>query len=408
MTGPRVEVGEPPERTVTLSVRRAGGPAVARRPGPSPTRRYGRPRAGSGAGLRLAVGVSLLVVVAFALGLYVCVAWIVAPLEREAARRDAIALARRSAAAEPPPRPPLRSFRTTHAVALGAGSAVEGIPRAVDVAAPGEHLAVSGHARGLELRDLPSLAASRPPLSGGALGSRPVAGIAFRRDGAVVAAAFGGRQALVAAWDVATGRLLGREVFPRPVEAVRFRGDGLLQVVSGAFVYLWDVAAGRLVGRFPIAGEEGPAARSVTTPDGRFLARQDGPLVEVWDLERRVRAARVALADGTRLLALRGDGAYVAAAQGDDVVLFRISPLSRVRRLRGHASPPGAAALSPDGLMLASAALNEVVLWDLATGQVASRARFRGRQSFEAVAFAGDSRTVAAVAPTQVRLWGVW
>ena len=31
-----------------------------------------------------------------------------------------------------------------------------------------------------------------------------------------------------------------------------------------------------------------------------------------------------------------------------------------------------------------------------------------GHQSFEAVAFAGDSRTVAAVAPTQVRLWGVW
>jgi WD40 repeat protein/DNA-binding SARP family transcriptional activator len=209
-----------------------------------------------------------------------------------------------------------------------------------------------------------------------------VRAVVLHPDGHTLASA--GADRLVRLWDLRDGQTL-RTLFGHIYElnALAFSPDGQM-LASGSgdpVVKLWDTRSGNTLASFSGHGEVVHAIH--ISPNGRLLASGDASgMVRLWAI-----ALRASFANG-------GQGA-TAAGRGQIL-----------RTLRGHTSGVRSVVFSPDGRLLASGGVDQVVhVWDVESGT--ARHTFRGHTNMiKALAFGPDGHVLASGGSDRtIRLW---
>jgi WD40 repeat protein len=162
---------------------------------------------------------------------------------------------------------------------------------------------------------------------------REVTGVAFGRDGRLLATASADQTARI--WDTTTGEERIRFVHDDGVTAVAFGPDGHLLATASAdqTARVWDTATGRE--RIQLPHDEGVAAVAFS-PDGRLLATGSfDPNARIWDTASGQVTARVAHDGMVPGVALSPDGRLLATGSADQTA--RPRPWSA--RARGRRWP---------------------------------------------------------------------
>ena len=214
---------------------------------------------------------------------------------------------------------------------------------------------------------------------------------------------------------------------------------------TGSRISLYDIAADKLVKRFPAL--QGDVHDMTFAADGKRLVTVDhyNGLVQSWDFdtgkEERsfpvVPEAEKKQTNHVRLTALSDDGKILAVAynifsrgqsgrnaEGPHIVrLWDVASGKETYTLNGHMHDVIGMAFSPDGRLLATVgdratgrdrngklrkAVDQVFIWETATGKRVSALPNGLLIGASAVAFSRDGRFLATALPTgQIRLWEV-
>jgi WD40 repeat protein len=259
-------------------------------------------------------------------------------------------------------------------------------------------------------------------------------------------------QDTIRAWEVATGRLVRSMFVPFGGEPLVLSRDAKTMVCSSGEggIRVYDLATGRLE-REISTGEEENFVGLALAPDGKTLAatgvswpvriwetgtgkllRRFGPGSEWAAVAYSPDGARLAsLADGTlalwetrtgrklwqcptgwegrwprwSALAFSPDGRALAVGGGQGTVLWMDAGTGKpLWRRDAHEGEILAVAVSPDGSVLATAAIGDVRLWETAGGKPAGQLPCRPGAS--ALAFTPDGKTlVTGGFDHRVRLW---
>jgi WD40 repeat protein len=289
----------------------------------------------------------------------------------------------------------------------------------------GKTLAAVSGANAVRLWDT----ATGKPLRWPAGHSGSVADLAPSADGRAVVTR--GTDGTLRRWERATGKELSRVVVPGGASAAALSPTGrLLAYADEATVRVRDVAAGKDVVKVKVPAGDGGAGLVCLvrlSADEKVLASGDwSGTVRLWDAatgkalhtlaaaakdgapEGTVLSALEFSPDGRALLTVRGPNPVVPlparpqaqAAEGPASQLCLWDPATgtAVRRWRAPGSVT-AAAFTPDGHGVVTAAAHRVALWEAATG----RERFRTKGA-AVVACAPDGRVLAAAGGPAVRL----
>jgi WD40 repeat protein len=237
-------------------------------------------------------------------------------------------------------------------------------------------------------------------------------------DGRFLAAAMARGGAEVELWDVSARKALARRAGYADFTALCPAG-GAVTWARGEGLVVWGGAGGK-EGRFGKADSDPPRGLAVS-PDGSRLAVADPRGVSLYALPggRQLHAlgaqpgqiAFVSFSPDGRVVVASGPGARHSEGGttiDTGVYLWEAATGKECLRLLGHRHQVVAAAVSPDGRLLASAGAREGVrLWDLTTGKQV--AKVGGHHGWvPALAFSPDGRTLAtAGGDTTVLLWDV-
>jgi WD40 repeat protein/DNA-binding SARP family transcriptional activator len=259
---------------------------------------------------------------------------------------------------------------------------------------------------------------SRRPLPGGFQAQAGVNDLALSPDGSLLAVALqqGG---LVQLWDVRRATLRHQLRTGLPDGWVSFSADQRALVtlsfddrpeagVAGAVMSRWDVGTGRRLAG-PVSVSNRSADAFAATPDGgRLVVVNGAEIVQVapGTLQPVRRLPRKPQRMGPMAAALSPDGRMVALGAEDGTVQLLDLPTGRFRGMAGrHESPIGGIAFSADGTMLATGGGDRrVIVRDVASGQV--RETFQGGEGrFAGLRFSPDGRTLYAAATRSVIAW---
>jgi len=221
---------------------------------------------------------------------------------------------------------------------------------------------------------------------------------ALSADGHTVAT-LGGDQDLIL-WSVDDSRRIAAwRVSQTSIEDAGFTpsGHSLLTLTHSGEAALWDMQATLVAGRLAMApGTDNTQFYGAEiSADGRWVVAGDGgPLVGIWDVTRRERAARFIGHKGAiHHVTLSGDGTRVATVGSDGTV--RLWDASRGSELACYAGQFQHAAFDASASMLAVNDFDgRVRVIALADGQVVSEAKFEQNLS-NAVAFSLDGQRYA-------------
>jgi WD40 repeat protein len=209
--------------------------------------------------------------------------------------------------------------------------------------------------------------------------------------------------------------------WPIEDESVKYKPPHYPWPVTGNRICLYDITTGRFVERFP--GFEGYAHELMFTRDGKTLVSQGGGVVRLWDVatgkETRSFVAysnnKSVLSPDERILAVTDSGCAIR--------LWDMASGKALHDLLGHALPPvEALAFSPDSRFLVTGSqplpdyyqialqkpVNQVFVWDVASGKRVTPLPEGLPTGATAAAFAPDGRTFATASPDgTIRLWEV-
>jgi WD40 repeat protein len=259
---------------------------------------------------------------------------------------------------------------------------------------------------------------SRRPLPGGFQAQAGVNDLALSPDGSLLAVALqeGG---VIQLWDVRRATLRHQLRTGLPDGWVSFSADQRSLVtlsvddrpeagVARAVLSRWDVGTGRRVAG-PVSVSNRSADAFAATPDGTRLVVVNGAeVVQVapGTLQPVRRVPRKPPRTGPMAAALSPDGRMVALGAEDGTVQLLDLATGRFRGMAGrHESPIGGVAFSADGTMLATGGGDRrVIVRDVASGQV--RETFQGGEGrFADLQFSPDGRTLYAAATRSVIAW---
>ena len=267
---------------------------------------------------------------------------------------------------------------------------------------------------------------------------RPVYGLAFSPDGAMIATVAGhwGKQdepGAVKLWDASSGALIrALKGHDRLGFAAAFSPDGKRLVTGGwdNVARLWDVGTGEQIGT--LSGHEDAVREVAFSPDGSLIATAsyDGT-ARLWDAGS-LELVRTIATEGVGLLesvAFSPDGKTLAIAGRADLeaengvaTLWNVADGAPRGRINGFEAVVLSIAFSPDGALLATGGgrfgdSGEVKLWEVAAvgpdGDGAPFRDFQGHATWvEALAFSPDGETLVSAGGVEgrdgeVRLWGV-
>lgn len=227
--------------------------------------------------------------------------------------------------------------------------------------------------------------------------------VAYSPQGDVLAT--GSEDDTVKLWDANTFKLLATlEGRNDAVKHLAFSPDGTMLAAAGrGAIKLWDVATRQLLR--DLKGHTGECYRIAFFSDGKRLAsRSPDATVKVWDVatgEERVIAR--GLSNSEMGLAVSPDGSVIAYSNSADVVLRNLTN-GREQVLKGHTSRVWSLAFSPDGRTLTSGSDDhELRQWNVATGQTVAVAPIEDAP--ENMALSPDGRVLATTAVNTVPLW---
>lgn len=240
-----------------------------------------------------------------------------------------------------------------------------------------------------------------------------VNGLAFSRDGRLLASAGGWSDRTVHLWDVATAKEV--RLFTGPtgnVRAVAFSPDGktLAAGSDDGSLHLWDAKTGRLQRVFTYKFRIESVAFA---PDGKHIAcacnSPHGPyLLRRIDITTgRIKTNLQAHQAPIHSVVFSPDGKTLATASLDKSIRLWDPRKGESRlQINGHFGEVYSLIFSPDGKRLASASQDQTVRsWDTATGK--ELLQLKGHTAaVRAVAFSPDGKTLASGSDDwTIRLW---
>jgi WD40 repeat protein len=239
-----------------------------------------------------------------------------------------------------------------------------------------------------------------------------VRGVAFSPDGATAISS--SEDTTLILWDVATGKPIHTFTgHTRGILDVVFSPDGKL-ALSGSTdnrLGLWDAKKGTLI-RF-LSGHGAGIQGVAFSPDGHtLLSGSLDSTLRLWDLDNGAEVHRFSGQQKGPVLDVdfSPDGqALLSSSDDSTMVLWNTATGDMIKRFAGHNDSINAAAFSPDGKLLVSAAGDIdklLIVWDVASGQPL-RNLTGNPEGVASVAFSPDGRQVISVSEGIMTLWDV-
>jgi WD40 repeat protein len=239
-----------------------------------------------------------------------------------------------------------------------------------------------------------------------------VADLSWAPDGGRLAVAGGeGKVFLVTRPDgsstgTASRALQAREVGGHPLGALSVawqpRGETFVSCGQDGALMLHDGAAGQQLAL------QRPRALGLTSiawaPDGRCLATASGRQLNLWTSTLELAHALPPLEAGIAAIGWDRPGRDLAAAVNGGVIVHRIDPPRFELRKYAWEAPCVALAYSDNGKVLACGTQDgSIHFWYLNTGRDSQMRGYPGK--VDCIAFSGDSRWLATAAGDQLVLW---
>jgi eukaryotic-like serine/threonine-protein kinase len=236
-------------------------------------------------------------------------------------------------------------------------------------------------------------------------------------DGRLLASAGWDDDYGVRLWDAASGTLVAvLKGHTHPIFSLAFSPDSrrLVSRSDDATLRVWDAETGAVVAvlRCDNVPDRGSPQSVVVTPDGRTIVTGTMDGVRCWDLGTGKELARVPLPlREVRIIALRQqDGLLAASGAGPDIVLFDLKS-RQVRKVLRHPTAPSefvtnSLAFSPDGRQLLSAGrTRDLQLWDVESGKFVRELPGHTGDVFAAIFHPDGRRIVSAGRDRSIRVW---
>jgi WD40 repeat protein/transcriptional regulator with XRE-family HTH domain len=238
--------------------------------------------------------------------------------------------------------------------------------------------------------------------------SDPILGVACSPDGRYLA--IGGYGFVTEVIEIETGRHVATLSHDDTVQRLVFSPDGryLATASNDRTARVWEVSSGRETTRMPI--ESASVVYGLAfSPDGRYLATaSDDHTARVWEATNAWQVSGLTHDDNVIFVAFSPDGRFLATSAGNDAIVWDADTGREIGRF-AHDGIAWTVVFSSDSRYLLTGSFDGIArLWDLTTGQVATRFAQPQDGRVYGVRLSRDGRFLATAAQDGVvRVWEV-